>query len=211
MALQFIFEAISGDFDKFARQAEAPIAKAATAAVKEADKLVKAEAKSEFAAAGFSGRSQNAMKSVLTPKTGDSINVATDFFLRPAYLNVFEKGATISGKPFLWLPTENVPFATGSKRLTPKQYIDRVGPLYSARGAKTPMLVGKGTRGQILRATSKVVRFRKKAGLQQGAVNVPLFIGIPTATLRKRFDLAGIVRRVSSRLGELYLKNFKAS
>src|SRR6185369_9369761 len=115
---RFIFEAVTGNFDAFARQLEAPMAKAATAAVKDADKLVKTDSKAAFAAAGFSGRSQNAMKSFLTPKTGDSINVAADFFLKPAYLNVFEQGATISGRPFLWLPTENVPFASGGKRLT---------------------------------------------------------------------------------------------
>ncbi len=150
------------------------------------------------------------MKSVMTPKTGDSINVSVDFFLKPAFLNVFETGAQISGKPLLWLPLDTVPLGASGKRLTPKQYVDRIGPLHSARGAKTPLLVGKGTRSQILRATAKAVRFRKRAGLQQGAVNIPLFVGVPAVNIRKRLDLAGIVASARSKLGELYLKNIKA-
>ncbi len=210
MTLQLVYAAVGGDLEQKIRELEKPIAKAATAAVKDADALVKKESKSALASAGFSGRSQNAMKSVMTPKTGDSINVSVDFFLRPAYLNIFETGAQISGKPLLWLPLDTVPLGAGGKRLTPKQYVDRIGPLHSARGAKTPLLVGKGSRSQILRATSKAVRFRKRAGLQQGTVNVPLFVGVPAVNIRKKFDLAGIVASARSQLGALYLKNIKA-
>src|SRR5204863_9920903 len=116
--------------------------KAATAAVKEADSIVKKEAATALSSAGFSIRSSRAMRSVITPKTGDSINVSTDFFLRPAFLNIFETGGTIQGKPLLWLPLDTVPLGANGKRLTPKQYIERIGPLHSARGAKTPLLVG---------------------------------------------------------------------
>ncbi len=213
MALRFVVAAIRGEFEKEILKIQEPIAKAATAAVKEADKLVKAEASAELRGIGFSTRSSKAMRSVITPKTGDSINISADFFLRPAYLNVFEEGAAIHGKPLLWLPLDTVPLGVGGKRLTPRQYIDRIGPLHSVRGASKPLLVGKGSRSTILRATSKLVRFRKGAlgrGQPQGQVNVPLFVGISAAIIRKKTDLAGIVRRISGRLGELYLKNFKA-
>lgn len=211
--VRFILQALSGEFHTFVDEIQKPIAKAATAAIKNASAEVKKESRAAFAGAGFSGKSQKAMKSVITPKTGDSINPSVDFFLRPAYLNVFEQGAVITGKPLLWIPLETVPFGEGGKRLTPGQYIERIGPLYSAKNARQPMLVGKGTRAGILRATSKVVRLRKRAvasGTIKGSVNVPLFIGVPAVNLKKRFDLAGIVERVSHRIGEFYLKNFKA-
>jgi len=210
MTLRFVYAALGGDLEQQIKDLEKPMAKAATAAIKDADALVKKGAKSAFASAGFSGRSQNAMKSVITPKSGDSINVSADFFLRPAYLNVFETGGTIQGKPLLWLPLDTVPLGASGKRLTPKQYVDRIGSLHSVRGGKTPLLVGKGTRGQILRATAKAVRFRKRAGLQQGQVNIPLFVGVRAVNIRKKFDLAGIVASTRAKLGELYLKNIKA-
>lgn len=205
-----VYAVVSGDLEKQFLELQKDIAKAATAAVKEADGLVKKESQAALSSAGFSGRSSRAMRSVITPKTGDSINVSADFFLRPAYLNIFETGGTITGKPLLWLPLPTVPLGAGGKRLTPKQYTERIGPLHSARGAKTPLLVGKGSRQQILRATSKAVRFRKRAGLSQGTVNVPLFVGVPSVNIRKKFDLAAIVARTRAKLGEFYLKNVKA-
>ena len=206
-----VYAVISGDLERQFLELQKDIAKAATAAVKEADAIVKKDSASALSSAGFSSRSSRAMRSVITPKTGDSINVSADFFLRPAFLNIFETGGTIQGKPLLWLPLDTVPLGAGGKRLTPRQYIDRIGPLHSVRGAKTPLLVGKGSRSQILRATSKAVRFRKRAGLQQGTVNVPMFVGVPSVNIRKKFDLAAIVARTRAKLGELYLKNVKAN
>lgn len=210
MSARLVYSAIIGDFEKKILELQTPIAKASTAAVKEAAGLAQAESKSELSSAGFSARSAKAMRVTFTPKEGNAIDAKADFFLRPAYLNVFEEGATISGKPLLWLPLETVPLGVGGKRLTPKQYIDRVGPLHSAKNAPKPMLVGKGSRAQILRATSKAVKFRKKAGLQQGTANVPLFIGVPTVTVAKKFDLRSIVQRANAKLADLFVKNLKA-
>ncbi len=209
---RFIFEFIKGNFEEQALKLQKPIAKAATAAVKEAGKLVKAEAKRALSQAGF-GRVSNAMRTVVKPKTGDSIESSVEFFLRPAYLNVFEKGAAIRGRPLLWIPLDTVPFGDRGRRLTPQQYIERIGPLHSARGTSKPLLVGKGSRAGILRATSKAVRLRKgavRAGRIQGTTNVPLFVGVPAINITKRLELREIVRKIGDQIGDLYLKNFKA-
>lgn len=211
MTLQLVYAAVGGDLEKKIRELEKPIAQAATAAVKEAAAQVRNESRAAMLGAGFSGRTSRAMKSVLTPKTGDSINVSADFFLKPAYLKVFETGETIT-KTFMWIPLETVPFSTGSRRLSPKQYVSRIGPLFSARGARgVPLLVGKGTRQQVLRATKKFIRFRKGniKFERQGTVNVPLFVGVDVVKFRKRFDFIGIVEKARSQLGALYLKNIK--
>jgi hypothetical protein len=39
---------------------------------------------------------------------------------------------------------------------------------------------------------------------------VPLFVGVSTVNIRKKFNLREIFARAASRLGELYVKNLKA-
>lgn len=211
MAMRFVYAALTGTFEEELKKAQKPVAVAATAAMREAGEIVRAESRSAFSAIGFGRSAQNAMRAAVTPDRGDSLNPFVDFFLRPAFWSVFEHGAVIAGKPFLWLPTDNVPLGQGRRRLTPRQYRERVGPLTSARGTRVPMLLGTASRATVLRATAKVVRVRKRAvklGALQGA-KMPMFIGIPLVNIRKRVNLEAIVRRVGERIGELFLKHYK--
>jgi len=212
--MKVIYTAIRGEMEKEFNRLSKPIAKAATATIREAARLVKKEFKTEFSGAGFSARTANAGRASIKPKTGDSINCSATFFLKPAYLSVFEKGATIHGKPLLWLPLDGVPIGDRGRQLSPKQYIQRIGPLHSSRrGSSKPLLFGKGTGATIRRATSKAVSFRKnkttRAGQFRGAVNVPLFVGVPFVKIPKRVNLAGIVKRAGDNIGKLYLKNIQ--
>ncbi len=67
-----------GDANRFAiliRELRNPVAKAATAAVKEAAAIVKRDSKAALSSAGFSVRGSNAMRVRITPKSGDSIDM----------------------------------------------------------------------------------------------------------------------------------------
>lgn len=207
MAPRFRFQHQANEFAKAMRDVEKPIARAATAAVKRAAGQIKKEGAAAIKAAGFSARSSRVLRYDLNPEKGDSIDISATFKFRIGYFNVFEEGATITGKPLIWIPTDNVPFGSRGRRLTPKEYVDRVGPLFSARGSAKPMLVGKGSRSSgILSASRSAVRVRKSA-VRKGTLQsqaVPLFIGVKSVTIPKKFDIKGIVQRVGAQIPEYY-------
>jgi hypothetical protein len=159
----------------------------------------------------MSSRAQKAFRSTLYPKSGVSVRPAARVYHKIGYFRVFEEGATITGKPKLWLPLDTVPLGTGGRKLTPKQYVQRIGPLRSVNApGKPPLLVGRAGRGTILRATNKVTRLRKGA-LTRGVfgASVPLFVGIDAAKMPKKFSLYQAIERAADRLPEFYVKNLK--
>lgn len=213
--MRLVYAFIPGQFETTIRAIETPIAKAATAALSEARSIILSEGRAAISSAGFSRRWQNIFRSRMTPKRGGQpvINASVTFFDNSFFINLFGEGGTHHGKPLMWLPLDTVPFGSGHTRLTPKQYQQRVGKLFSVRRAgRTPLLVGKGTSSTIARATRKAVRFRKRAvtsGSLRGTVNVPLFVGVSSVTIGKKFDVKSIIARVSGQIGELYLKHFQ--
>lgn len=209
--MRLFFSALRGELEKAVNEIQKPIAEAATAAVKEAAEVAKTEGRANIAQAGFGKKWQNALRADFFPKRGISMRPAALVRHKIPYATVFEEGATIRGKPLLWLPLPNVPLGRGGKPLTPKQYISRIGPLASIkRPGKRPLLVGKGSRRTILRATEKVTRLRKGAvsrGLRKESV--PLFVGMEQVRIPKKFNIIAIAQRAAGRLGEFYVKNLK--
>ena len=208
--MRIVYAAL-GRLDERIKELQKPIAKAATETMKEVAELVKTRARANIGAAGFSAGWQNAFRSQVFPKSGESINAAAYFWHKIPYFNVFEQGATIAGKPMLWLPLPTVPLnSRGGRPLTPEQYVNRIGPLASIRGAGgKPILVGKASRGSIAFASDRLVRLKKKAvrtGTIRG-VNVPLYIGIDSVTIGKRFNVTEIVKEARDQLGQIYLKH----
>lgn len=211
--MQFSFLSdVSKELKSAVRDFQKPIAQAATAAMKEAADTAVSDGRSELANAGFSIKSQKAFTSKLYPKGGKvSLSPSARVYHRIGYFRVFEEGATITGKPKLWLPLDTVPFGAGGRQLTPKQYVQRIGQLRSVnRPGRVPMLVGRAGRATIARATEKVTRLRKGA-LSKGVfgASIPLFVGIDIAKISKRLDLYGAIERAAERLGEFYEKNVK--
>jgi hypothetical protein len=191
---------------------EQPIARAATAAIAEAGDTVKGRVRADIAAAGFSRNWQNAFRAQQYPKGGKiSMGPAVHFFHKIPYADVFESGATIRGKPKLWLPLPSVPRGNrGNKPLTPKQYVQRVGPLVGGKSKSgTPLLFGRASRRTVLRAGERSTRVRKGAFGKVFSENVPLYVGIDSVTIGKKFHIRSIVQSVGSRIGALYLKHFR--
>jgi hypothetical protein len=209
--MRLVFAALTGQFEKAIAEIEMPIAAAATAAVRDAAEQAKADGRADIAAAGFGKKWQNALRADLFPKNQASMHPAALLRHKIPYAGVFEDGATIGGKPLLWLPLKTVPLGTGGRQLTPRQFIARIGPLVSVNiPGRRPLLVGKGGRSTILRATEKVTRLRKGAvarGIR--SVSVPLFVGIEAVAIRKKFHLRDIFSRAGASLGAFYLKNLK--
>lgn len=209
--MRMFFTALRGEFEKALREVRQPIAEAATAAVREAAEGAKKEGRLDIAGAGFGKKWQNALRADVYPSRGVSMSPAALMRHKIPYAHVFEDGATITGKPLLFLPLPTVPLGGTGKPLTPKQFTARIGPLTPVRGKSgRVLLVGKGSRATILRATDKVTRLRRGA-VKRGILrqSVPLFVGVPRVTIRKKFNLRAIFARAGDKLGELYVKNLK--
>ena len=121
---------------------------------------------------------------------------AAFIFHKIRYAGVFEEGAVIRGQPLLWLPLGNVPVRRG-RPMTPSQYVRSVGPLVSVQRAGSPPL---------LFAKYRAKRSRRRAADSLG--RKPLYVGISTATIAKRFDIKGAAEQAAAQLPALYAKHF---
>ena len=186
-----------GFVDVIARELQKPIAKAATAAMKDAGDVAKRTGRSSIASAGFSRKWQNALRVNIYPAQGDSMRPAAFIFHKIRYAGVFEEGAVIRGQPLLWLPLGNVPVRRG-RPMTPSQYVRSVGPLVSVQRPGSPPL---------LFAKYRAKRSRRRAADSLG--RKPLYIGISSATIAKRFDIKGAARQAAAQLPSLYAKHLR--
>ncbi|RWN11754.1 DUF6441 family protein [Mesorhizobium sp.] len=209
---RFNYSYQSGEFAAALVAIKDPIGAAGTAAITEAANIAKAEGRADIAAAGFSKRWQNTLAVIVYPKRGVSIDASALIYHKIRYAGVFETGATIGGKPTLWLPLPTAPKRAGRQKMTPALYVRTVGPLISIeRPGKPPLLAGKiatNRRGQINKGKVTLSALRR-GGKGAPSTLVPLFIGIDRVSIRDRFSIAQIVQRVAGRLGELYVKNLK--
>lgn len=211
MALQFFANAIRGELAEAMDELYEPIAEAGTAAMREVANSIKLKGRSNISAAGFSTKWQNAFRVDVYPKRGVSANAAALVYHRIPYADIFETGGTIRGKPTLWVPLPSTPKKIGRRRMTPARFINEVGPLFPIRGkGGKPLLAANVAKKRRSRnGTLSLSSLRR--GASGGATQaVPVFVGLPSVTLRDRFSLREITRSEANTLAELYAKNFRA-
>jgi hypothetical protein len=211
MALKFLFEALTGQFERKTRAIYRPIATAGTAAIKDAANQIKKEGRANIGAAGFSRRWQNALRVDVFPRVGVSADAALLARHRIPYAGVFERGAQIRGKPLLWIPLSGTPAKLGGKRFSPRVYRQMIGPLRaftSRRG--TPLLGGPLTGRPGARITANALRrgARGERG-RSGLRIIPLFFGIPAVNIRARFGLNAVFARAAAGLAAAYLRHLR--
>lgn len=221
----FTFEAKPGQFTHAFKRKEEIIARAATLGLRQTADEVKRFGRAAIARSGFSPRWQAAFRVEIYPKRGESINAAAFVFHRIPYAGVFEKGATISGSPYLWLPLPTAPQKIGRQKITPKLYIQNIGKLiFIRRAGGRPLLAGRvnarftGSRvsaAQLRRGerdekrASATAAFGGKNAGRYSTKIVPIFIGIPTVRIKGRFGLQAIFDRARATLGAYYIRNLK--
>jgi hypothetical protein len=198
MGLRFaISDAAKSFVDAVVKEVQRPIAKAATAAVREAGEIAKRDGRTSIAAAGFSRKWQNALRVNIYPPRGDSMRPAAFIFHKIRYAGVFEEGAVISGQPLLWLPLPNVPLRRG-RPMTPSQYARSIGPLVSIqRPGGPPLLFPKYRPG----------RRRRRAAT--GIDRKPLYVGLSSVAIAKRFDIKGAAQNAATQLPSLFAKHLR--
>jgi hypothetical protein len=196
-----------------------PIARAATAAMKETADLAKQRGRASIQSAGFSTRWSNALRAKVYPDGRDSMGPAAVITHNIPYANIFEEGGTISGNPLLWLPIEaNLPLQSGGRRWTPKAAAAALGPLrYVKRASGPPLLVADvvvGHSGVPLalpsRASSrKGARARAAFSKNQKTRPLVVFVGISTVNIRKKFAIREAVLAAANAFPGLYQKHVK--
>ncbi|NEI52719.1 hypothetical protein GR217_34435 [Rhizobium leguminosarum] len=213
--MKIVYAALKGEFEAALKAKYQPLAEAGSAAMIETANTIKTEARRDIASAGFSKRWQNALRVDVYPKRGVSLNAAALVYHKIPYADVFETGATIRGKPRLWLPLKTTPKRIGRNTMTAERYMKEIGPLRMIkRPGKKPLLAGEmtATKAQIrsgLFGKVTLSRLRKGSGKVEtkatGRTMVPLFVGVDSVKIRDRLSIREITKRAADRLGEIYL------
>jgi hypothetical protein len=196
----FSFNADPGELNKVLASQEGRVFGAAQAALALAAEQIAHDARASIADAGFSQLWQDSVGVRLFPgHRGGTITVSDSI----PYASVFEKGATITGRPLLWLPLPSCPAKIAGKHATPKAYRANIGPLRYMVARGVPFLVGKAAATGVQSA-----RTWGAHGIPRASANaeVPLFVGLSSVTIGKKFDVLGAVERAYAELS----RNFSA-
>jgi Family of unknown function (DUF6441) len=164
------------------RNKQRAVATAAVAALREAAGDAVEEGRDNIASSGVFGEKwvQGLRRRITDATSGGepSLQAKATVFHKSGLAGVFEHGATIQGKPLLWIPTHpgDPPARRSGKRLV------------SATIRGQPVLFDAADRD----------RHRQ-----------PLYVGVPTARIPKKWHITEIVKKHAARIGELFLKHFK--
>ncbi len=219
--LRYRYESNDGEFATAIRDLKKPVASATTNAIAEAAASIKAQGRSNIASAGFSRRWQNTFRTLKFPTRGrESIDAAAFIYHKVPYATIFEEGGVIRGKPLLWLPLPSSPKRLGRQRMTPKLFNQQIGPLtfVSGKNSRPPLLVAPAvmTKAKAKKRNPRVsaTAFRRGANKATGPRDVirgvPVFSGLRSVDMPKKFDLYKIIDQAAKRLPELYVKHLKA-
>lgn len=175
--MKFVFSADESAIEKLLEEIKAKVYEASAGAVQDAAKVAVAEGNANISQAGFSRLKKSTVGSKFYPNEGG--DPASLVFYTWSLAQIFERGATISGKPLLWLPVGN---KAGVK--SPRKYRRKLVSVNIP--GKPPLLFDPANR-------------------QLG----PLFFGTPEATVRKRLDLRRIFKAAAERVREFYEQRMK--
>lgn len=206
------FDIVTGRFEREMIANAEPIAEAATRAMEGVVNIVKLDGRASIARAGFSKRWQNTLRVDQYPKGKLSMSPAAFIWHKIPYAGVFEDGATIQGKPMMWIPLPGTPTKAGGKKLTPEQYATSVGDLVSFRSKSGKPLLGARVRVAGNRNTSRpsmsLLRRGYNAGGKGTLRTIPLFVGVTQTRIEKKFSIREVCAIARGRIPALYAANF---
>ncbi len=206
--MKLVARAESGQWVKATTEYERIIAKGATQAMRKIGKLAVDAGRQAISAAGFSAKFSRTLRAINKPKSGYVLNPSVYIHSTINYADIFETGKTIVGHPFLWLPLPSVPPFKGRPHMTPRQYIQNVGPLVTMRRpGKLPLL------GAVVRGAPKAQpfgRFASRAKLRKGIAGrgvtqtIPLFVAVASVVIPKKFDVKGAIENAAEDIAAAY-------
>lgn len=212
LRIKFVAAAAIGKLNEAFEEMIDQIAVAAKGAMTAMANDIKLQGRADIGSAGFSRKWQSAFRVDVYPKGSlPSASAAALVYHKIPYADVFETGATIRGKPTLWIPLPTIPKRSNRRKMTPRTFVQTIGPLFPIRRpGKAPLLmarIAKNKRGKVGKVTNKKLRLGATGAGASAAV--PVFVGVDAVTLRKRFNLRLITDLNAGRLNELYHRHFK--
>jgi hypothetical protein len=195
-----------------------PIKDASERAVEDVERSFKADARGEMAKAGFSRRFQNATRTRVY-KGADARNALGAVFLwhRSEWAGVHEEGATIHGKPTLFLPLRNTPKKVRGRTMSVENYrIAGLSDLFPIKSKSGKTLLAAKVRLPKTQADKRepkvsMAALRRGTAPGRGVIrSVPLFVGVRSVTIPKRLNVTGAAERARDALPQLYLRHLQA-
>lgn len=181
--------------------------------LREATDGLKNELRGLVTGAGLGERLAKSWRGELYPRNGRSVNAAGFVFTRaPDIIGAFAHGAVIRSKNgrFLAVPTKYV-IRRENRRLTPADFAEAGIPLryVPPKGARRVGLLVVDdfrvtSKGRARAASDRM----KKTG--RGLATVVMFVLIPQAALKKRFDVDIAAKKWIDRLPQLVLQNWNS-
>lgn len=187
-----------GKYAKDVRDFEQPIARAVTKVFRTAAKEIEREGRQRIAAGGLSRRFISGFRVFAFPRRQFSMRPEIKGTHRIGFINIFETGGTIHGRPLLWIPLKSAPAKIGGKRITPRLYISQVGPLISIqRPGKPPLLAGQALRAPAAGRPASLTTLKtgaRRAASRRGRrpIAVPLFVGARQTRIPKRLNVSPV-------------------
>ncbi|TCN30345.1 DUF6441 family protein [Sinorhizobium americanum] len=214
--MKIVYRALKGEFEQAMREKYQPLAEAGQETIQRVADEIKKRGRAHISQAGFSKKWQNALRADVYPKRKASLNAATLIYHKIPYADVFETGATIRGKPTLWLPLTSTPKKIGRFRMTAERFSKEIGPLsFIQRPGKKPLLAGKmavsdrqAGSGDLGKVT--LAKLRKGAAGSGVVRAVPLFVGVDSVKLRDRFQISEIIETEADKMGEIFVQRLSA-
>lgn len=192
-----------------------PASRAIIGAFRDAAKLIQDQARAEIQSSGLGARMAKGFTAKVIVPFGKELSPVMVGHHRLGYANIFERGGTIRGHPWLWIPLPTAPRA-GKRRMTPKLYFETIGPLTMIRRpGKAPLLAGDSLRAPArggratagtLRTGARNAKSRRAGGRARRTVSVPIFFGVPVVHIKDRLNVSAIYDQVRAQLPELYRK-----
>lgn len=159
------------------------LARASKATIEEAaDRMLK-RGRADIAAAGMSKEIVEGLQVSVYPK-GSKVSIDSAVYVshRLPFASVFEEGATIRGRPLLWVPLPGVPTTIGGRPTTARRYAAQNGKMFLIHGRNGRPILAQ----------------------REGKRLVPLFVGLDSVTIRKRFHIAQIAAGIGAELPAIF-------
>lgn len=221
MTIKLTGDDVSGDFVVAVTLMSIPVSKAAQLAIKNAGGLLLQSARGHIARVGFSEKWQRAYKVKVYPEKGNSIDAAAfGLFKNIDYSDIFATGGRIKGSHLLWIPFGSTPKI--DKRKTEADIRDyknagvKMVSFKSKHGAPLMAAPVMMTRTQSRRTRISLTLNEIKTGAKKLSKktkaknptlvkrNVPLFQGVSSIQIKKRFDWDKVQESVQNQVPALY-------
>ncbi len=211
--MKIVTKADAGQWLKATTEYERIMATAATKGMRDVGKDAVQKGRASIAAGGFSSKFQRTLKVINKPPSGYVLNPSAYVHSTINYADVFEKGKTITSSKFLWLPLPSVPPGKNREHMTPREYIQNIGPLVLMWRATKPMLgrvvVRRSARARKFGLFPTKGRQRKGATASDVKETIPMFVGFKSITIPKKFDVKGAAQEAFKGLDEAYAQRLE--